>query len=65
MKISIFENKKILFYGPANTKDKKTINISLKTNVIIYRTQEKINSIYKKMENYMNSPLKIGKNPNK
>ena len=38
---------------------------SLQTNVILYRTQEEINTIYKKMENYMNSPLKIGKNPNK
>lgn len=35
MKLSIFENKKILFYGPANTKDKKTININDYDFVII------------------------------
>jgi len=35
MKISIFKNKKILFYGPANTKDKKSIDINNYDFVII------------------------------
>ncbi len=38
-------------------------NFSKKTNVIIYQTQQEISSVYKQMEHYMNSPLKIGKNP--
>jgi hypothetical protein len=36
---------------------------SLQTNVTIYKSQEEINDIYKKMNDYMNSPLKNGKNP--
>ena len=48
MKISIFENKKILFYGPANTKDKKTINISLKTNVLFIEPKKKLIVFIKK-----------------
>jgi len=36
---------------------------SLQTNVTIYKTIEEIDNVYKKMNDYMNSPLKIGKNP--
>ena len=35
MKISIFENKKILFYGPADTEDKKYIDVNNYDFVII------------------------------
>ena len=36
---------------------------STNTNVTIYKTQEEIAEVYKNMDDYMNSPLKIGKNP--
>lgn len=36
---------------------------SKNTDVTIYKTQEEIDQVYKIMDDYMNSPLKIGKNP--
>lgn len=36
---------------------------SKNTNVTIYKTQDEIAEVYKNMDDYMNSHLKIGKNP--
>ena len=36
---------------------------SINTNVIIYKSQKDIDEVYKQMDDYMNTPLKIGKNP--
>ena len=46
---TMLNNKKILFYGPANTNDKKTININFYDYVII--TNNMISSFFSKYSN--------------